>query len=100
MNASSGDYPAEVSEFELLGIAQAPSISVLPPGVAAARVRFECTLRDVFCISAQSSGGHMILLDVLQIHVRDEVLQGAIIDQARLDAIGKLGGDQYARHAS
>ena len=96
MNASSGDYPPETSEFEVLRIAQVPSISVSPQGVANAQVRFECKLREVLCVSDQPFGGQLILLDVLQIHVADEALQSGIIDPARLDALGKLGGDYYA----
>lgn len=95
MNASSAEYPVDVSEFAAVGIAPADSLRVAPPGVAEAEVRFECLLREILCISAQPSGGHLVLLDVLNIQVRDGLLRDEQIDPARLDAIGKLGGDHY-----
>ncbi len=97
MNASSGDYPADISEFAAVGIAPAASVMVAPPGVAAAPARFECTLRDIICVSPQPSGGHLILLDVVNIFVSDTVLAGGRIDPDALDAIGKMGRDFYTR---
>lgn len=97
MNASCADYPYEVSEFDAVGIPAVASRCVAAPGVAAAPVRFECRLREIQCISSQPLGGHLILLDVCHIHVADRVWQDGMIDQALLDAIGKLGGDKYSR---
>lgn len=97
MNASCGDYPHEVSEFEAVGIPSVASRSVVVPGVETAPVRFECGLREIQCISPLPLGGHLILLDVLHIVVDDRVWHDGLIDQQLLDAVGKLGGDRYAR---
>ena len=96
MNASCADYPPEVSEFDAVGIATVASLSVSPPGVANAQVRFECTLREIKCIADQPMGGNLILLDVVNIFVDDAVLRDGNIDTMALDAIGRLAGDSYA----
>lgn len=96
MNASCAEYPADVSEFDALGIARAASVQVAPPGVAQARVRYECRLRDVVTVSAAPQGGQLVLLNVLHLHVDDAVVVDGVIDEQRLAAPGKLGGDRYA----
>lgn len=96
MNASCGDYPPGVSEFVALGIATVASQRVKPPGVLAARVRFECRLRDTLIISPEPMGGSMMLLDVVGIFVDDAIRNQGTIDPALLQAIGKLGGNGYS----
>lgn len=96
MNATCADYPAGISEFTAAGIARAPSAVVAADGVADAPVRFECRLRQVIEVSAEPSGGTMMLLDVVHIHVADQVLAHGAIDPQLLDAVGKMGGNGYA----
>jgi hypothetical protein len=36
-----------------------------------------------------------VLLDVVSIYVRDDLYSDGIIDQARIDSVGKMGGDGY-----
>jgi flavin reductase (DIM6/NTAB) family NADH-FMN oxidoreductase RutF len=96
MNATCADYPPGVSEFTATGIARAPGMVVEADGVADAPVRFECRLRQVIEISAEPSGGTMMLLDVVHIHVADAVLVNGVIDPQLLDAVGKMGGNDYA----
>lgn len=96
MNATCADYPPGVSEFTAAGIARVPGTTVAVDGVAQAPVRFECRLRQVIEISAEPSGGTMMLLDVVHIHVADNVLANGVIDPQLLDAVGKMGGNGYA----
>jgi flavin reductase (DIM6/NTAB) family NADH-FMN oxidoreductase RutF len=96
MNATCAEYPHGVSEFDAVGIACAPGVAVKAAGVEQAPVRFECRLREVIEISRQPSGGTMMLLDVVHIHVADSVLANGVIDPALLDAVGKMGGNAYA----
>ena len=42
MNLTSGEYPPEVDEFELAGLAVAPATRVQPPRVAEAPIAMEC----------------------------------------------------------
>jgi flavin reductase (DIM6/NTAB) family NADH-FMN oxidoreductase RutF len=96
MNATCADYPPGISEFDAVGIAGTPGVAVAADGVADAPVRFECRLRQVIEISPEPSGGTMMLLDVVHIHVADRVLANGVIDPHLLDAVGKMGGNGYA----
>jgi flavin reductase (DIM6/NTAB) family NADH-FMN oxidoreductase RutF len=96
MNATCADYPAEVSEFAAVGIERSASQVVAPAGVKAAPVRYECRLRQIIEVTPGAGGGTMMLLDVVHIEVADQVLEVAQIAPQRLDAVGKLGGNQYS----
>jgi flavin reductase (DIM6/NTAB) family NADH-FMN oxidoreductase RutF len=61
-----------------------------------APIRYECHLREVIQLSSLPSGGTVVLLDVKSIYVDDHVWDGQIIDQQRLDSVGKMGGDFYS----
>ncbi|CAN7362163.1 flavin reductase family protein [Pseudoduganella sp. LjRoot289] len=96
MNLSSGEFPAECDEFALAGLAMADSHSVAAPSLRDAAVRFECRLREVVRFGAQPLAGQLVLLDVVHVSVDDAVLDArGNVDPARLDAVGKLGGDGY-----
>jgi flavin reductase (DIM6/NTAB) family NADH-FMN oxidoreductase RutF len=96
MNASCADYPATVSEFDILGIERQASYRVAVAGVKAAKVRFECNLREIIEISALPMGGTMMLLNVVNIYVDESILSEDQIAPQLLNAIGKMGGDLYA----
>lgn len=96
MNASCAPYAKDVSEFDALGIEPVASHVVAVPGVAAARIRYECRLREVIPISTLPLGGTMVLLSVVAIYVDDQLLVDGIIDPSRLKPLGKLGGNCYA----
>ncbi|SCK13775.1 flavin reductase family protein [Vogesella sp. LIG4] len=96
MNASCAPLPYGDSEFAAAGLAPCASQWVAAPGVALARARIECRLRDIQRIGDGPMGGSLMLLDVLGISVDDALLQDGAVDAALLDAIGKLGGDGYS----
>ena len=96
MNATCADYPPEVSEFSAVGIERVSSAMVAPDSVKASPVRFECTLRQLIDVAPGASGGTLMLLDVVNIFVDDKILIDGLIAPGLLDAIGKLGGDNYA----
>lgn len=96
MNASCGDYPPNVSEFTAVGIDDVASVLVAPPGVKQAKVRYECRLREINVISEQPMGGTLIFLDVVGVYMNEDVLStNGNIDQQKIQATGKLGGDYY-----
>lgn len=96
MNATCANYPAEISEFDALGVGQVPSHRVRPPSVAGVPARFECMLRDILSIGGGPQGGHLMLLDVIHIHIRDDTLDNGLLLPERVDAVGKLGADDYS----
>ena len=96
MNASCANYSPQQSEIEVLGIETVASYKVQPCGVKASPVRYECTLREVMTLSDQPMGGVLILLDVVAIYIDDCVLEGGMINANLLNAVGKLGANDYA----
>lgn len=96
MNQSCANYPHNVSEFEAANIETIASTHVTSPGAAAAKVRYECTLRDVIQISDEPGGGKVMLLNVVGIYIDDNVLVNGYIDPSRLNSVGKMGGDYFS----
>ncbi len=97
MNASCGDYPPDVSEFLALGIESEASYFVAVAGVKAAKVRFECKLREIIEVSSLPMGGQMMFLDVVNIYVNELILIADQIAPHLLNSVGKLGADWYAK---
>ncbi len=98
MNASAAMLPHGESEFEKFGIATAPSQRVRPPRVAAAPVAFECTLDRIVHIGEGPLAANVMFGRILVAHVSDAVLDAeGHVDAAKLDLIGRLGGDAYVR---
>ncbi|MBB1433644.1 flavin reductase family protein [Pseudoalteromonas sp. SG43-6] len=95
MNQSCGNFSSQTSEFTAVGIASCASQSVTPLGVAAAKVRYECSLRDVVTISEQEGGGQMMLLNVVGIYIDESVLVNGYIDPRAINTVGKMGGDYF-----
>ncbi len=98
MNASSAELPHGESEFAAFGIEAAPSTRVRPPRVAAAPVAFECTVHSIVLIGEGPLAANVVFGRILNAHVRNDVLDAAgRPDPAKLDLIGRLGGNSYAR---
>ena len=98
MNASSATLPYGESEFKTFGIATAPSERVRPPRVAAAPVAFECTLDRFVHIGEGPIAANVVFGRILVAHVSDAVLGAdGRPDSAKLDLIGRLGGEGYTR---
>ena len=96
MNLSCVLLAAEQSEFEFAQIESESSHTVAALAVKHAPIRYECHLREVIQLSSLPLGGTVVLLDVKSIYVDDHVWDGQIIDQQRLDSVGKMGGDFYS----
>lgn len=98
MNATAAMLPYGESEFAQFDIAAAPSERVRPPRVAAAPVAFECTLERILQLGEGPLAANVIFGRIQLAHVRDDVLGAdGKPDASRLDLIGRMGGETYAR---
>jgi flavin reductase (DIM6/NTAB) family NADH-FMN oxidoreductase RutF len=98
MNATSAMLPYGESEFAAFGIAPTPSTRIRPPRVAAAPVAFECTLDRFVQIGEGPLAANVVFGRILVAHVSDAVLgPDGKPDAGKLDLIGRLGGESYAR---
>ncbi|MDP5253799.1 MULTISPECIES: flavin reductase family protein [unclassified Vibrio] len=95
-NLTSAALEAAGSEFDYANIEVCPGTSVDVLAVKASPIRYECTLRDIITVSEQPTGGSVVLLNVESVYVRDDLYHHDLIDQSQTQAVGKLGGDDYA----
>jgi flavin reductase (DIM6/NTAB) family NADH-FMN oxidoreductase RutF len=93
----SGDYPPDVSEFEVAGLTPIPSDLVKPPRVKESRIQMECRLLQVVTISTGPGGGSLVLGTILRFHVDDAVTTHGLVDPDKLKPVGRMGGIDYTR---
>jgi flavin reductase (DIM6/NTAB) family NADH-FMN oxidoreductase RutF len=97
MVACSGDYPPDVSEFDISGLTPIASDLVKPPRVKESRVQMECRLLQVVTVSTEPGGGSLVMGEVLRFHVDDSVIDDGKVDPDKLRPIGRMGGITYVR---
>jgi flavin reductase (DIM6/NTAB) family NADH-FMN oxidoreductase RutF len=96
MNLTAGDYPPDVSEFDVSGLTPVASDIVKPPRVLESPVNMECKLFDVIQVSDKPAGGSVVIGEVVRFHVRDTIInKDMTIDPQGLHPIGRLGGSFY-----
>jgi flavin reductase (DIM6/NTAB) family NADH-FMN oxidoreductase RutF len=97
MNQTCFEYPPEVSEFTEVGLTPLKSEMVKAPRLAESPVHMECRLLQIMEFGKSPDGGHVIIGEILVVHIKDEFWAGDQVDMAKLKAIGRLGGDFYCR---
>jgi flavin reductase (DIM6/NTAB) family NADH-FMN oxidoreductase RutF len=97
MNATSGEYAAEVDEFQVSGLTPVPSEVVKAPRVKESHVSMECKLFQIFEISSRPQGGSIVTGEIVRLHVDDAYIDNFHIDPDRLRAIGRMAGNTYVR---
>lgn len=105
MNATSADYPSDVSEWVACGIEAAPAKRVGPARVARALGGLECRLSHAVPLGRTKLGtpsSTLVIAEVVHFWIAEGLLQrdrrGHLlpIDPSALQAVGRLGGIAYA----
>ena len=100
MNVTCGDYGAHVDEFVEAGFTAVPGTVVEVPRVAEAMVAMECRLMHHIRIGEGTPQTSHILGEVVYWHVDEKVLtETGRIDSKVLQAVGRMGGNDYTRTA-
>ena len=99
VNATSIAAPAGYDEFVHAGLTKAPAVTVRPPRVAESPVHLECVLTQLVELESPSpeEPNRMVIGRVTGVHIDDAVFVDGRVDPLRLDAISRLGYDQYGR---
>jgi flavin reductase (DIM6/NTAB) family NADH-FMN oxidoreductase RutF len=98
MNVACGEYGADIDEFREAGFTPVPGSAVDVPRVQEAPAALECRLMHHLRIGAAPPYTSHILGEVLYWHIDDAILNERYhIDPAGLRAVGRMGGDGYAR---
>jgi len=101
-NETSVEAPPDVSEWDISGLTQEPSLHVKPARVRESAVSMECELfqsQDIFPDGATLPSATLVLGRVKYVHVRNAVLRsnGLSADPAKLRPISRISGMTYAR---
>ncbi|KAJ3009353.1 hypothetical protein HKX48_008019 [Thoreauomyces humboldtii] len=100
-NHTTTNYPANESELGPSGLTALPSDLVSPPRIAESAVSFECRVSNVTLLhnddGKQTAG--VVLARVVRVHIREGVwdAEKGVVDIAKLQPLGRLGGTMYAR---
>jgi flavin reductase (DIM6/NTAB) family NADH-FMN oxidoreductase RutF len=97
MNQTSAEYPAQVDEFQEVGLTPVKGEIVKAPVVAESPISMECMVRQVLEFGEKPGGGCLILGEVVRFHVRDEFYVNGQMEVSKLKHIGRLGGQFYCR---
>lgn len=92
INATSTDYPPEISEFDAVGLSREPSLTVAVPRVAESPAAIECRLhREPLAVG----DGFLVFGEVTHVAVAEEAMgeRGPVIGGLR--PIARLGHDEW-----
>lgn len=93
MVASSAEVTPDVDEFDLVGLDTVESSRVAPRRLTDAAIAMES--RVVEHIEVGRGPVDLFLLEMVHVHLRDELVVDGLPDPARLAAVGRLGGAGY-----
>jgi len=97
MNQASADYPSNADEFKEVGLTALKSDLVKAPKVGESPINMECKLTEILEFGEVPTGGHVVIGEVVLVHVKDELWSGDQIDISKWKPIGRLGGQLYCR---
>jgi flavin reductase (DIM6/NTAB) family NADH-FMN oxidoreductase RutF len=98
MNVTATPFPAHVSELAEAGLTPAPSVAVRPPRIAESPINMECRLDRMVELGRPPDTHHLVIGQVVGIHVRDGLLTDDYrVDLRGLRALGRLAGNLYCR---
>ena len=92
MNFTATDFPAQEDEFAWAQLEQAPSRSVQPPRVKAAKAHLECQLVEVVPVG----NSNLVIGEVVHFHVEPSIWRDGRVDAALLNPVCRLSGSGYA----
>lgn len=97
MTISSVSYPSEVSEFEKTGLTPEPSDLIKAPRVKESPVNMECRVKEIITLGDQGGAGHLIICEILRIHIDEDVIEDNRINPHKIDLMGRMGRSYYVR---
>ena len=97
VNATATDFPADVSEFDAVGLEREASRVVAPPRVAASPVAIECRLLGVKAFGSGDGGGSTVVFgQVVWIAVDERVLRDERPEITLLRPLARLGAQEWS----
>lgn len=99
INQTASSLPANQSEVQLAGLTPVESMKISVPGIAEAKIRFECMLEHALEVggSGTTPGCDFIIGKVVQFHIEEKLYEKGRIDPIGLAAVSRLAGANYAK---
>lgn len=96
MNLCAVDFPPDVSEVEVAGLATLPGVDVPVPRLAAAPFAMECRHHTTLGVGEDRS---IVVGEVVRFHAREGLVDPATlrVDLARWEPVGRLFANLYSR---
>ena len=98
MSLSSAEFDKGVNEFIKSGLTEVPSEMVKPPRVKESPASVECKVIELKPLGDDGGAGQLVICEALLIHIDERIMNAAgKVDPYKLDAVGRSGGNWYAR---
>jgi len=98
MNMTSIAAPREESEFDIAGLTPVVGSLVAAPFVEEAYAALECRVTQIFqpkTLTGDLADSHMVIGQVVGIHIRAEAIKDGRFDMAKVRPIGRMGYMDY-----
>lgn len=97
MTVASVGYDPDVNEFDKAGLTPIPSDLVKPFRIEESPAHMECKVREIIPLGEHGGAGHLIVCDVVRMHIAESVIDGDRIDPHKIDLMGRMGRAYYVR---
>ena len=97
MSITSVEYADGESEFVKAGLSPIPASQVDVNMVKESPASLECKVQDIITLGEHGGAGHLIICEVMALHIDEEVLDGDRIDPDKIDLMGRMGRSYYVR---
>ncbi|EAQ95764.1 flavin reductase family protein [Congregibacter litoralis] len=97
VNTTSKHVAADVDEFELSGLHQAPSKLIKAPRVKEARAHLECEYLQTLTLPHDEGGmvWSLVLGRVLAVHIDDRYIKEGLVDTLAMEPLTRMGYMDY-----
>ena len=97
MTIASIQFDQEISEFDKSGLTPIPSDLIAPARVKESPVQMECKVKDIITLGTHGGAGHLIICEVVKMHIAKNVVDNNRINPHKIDLMGRMGRSYYVR---
>jgi flavin reductase (DIM6/NTAB) family NADH-FMN oxidoreductase RutF len=98
VSLASTEFAKGINEFEKAGFTPIASERIRPFRVKESPVQWECKVRQVIETGKGGGAANLMICEVLLVHVNEDILDAnGLVDQQKIDLVGRMGGDYYVR---
>ncbi len=97
MAVASIQFDTGVSEFAKSGLTPIPSDVVKPFRIKESPVQMECKVKDIITLGDEGGAGHLIICNVVRMHIDENAIDNGRINPHKLDLVGRMGRAYYTR---